>query len=110
MASEDPIAKYQDALSALDAAERAAQTVVGIVIDVGNKLARNWKRVTVANADPPIPFPVGAVTDSVNASTWPTAQELGQAMAAWHTARHEARNAWSAIPAERRVGIQGPPD
>ena len=101
----NPIADYQQAVKNLETATREAQRIADVVVDVGTKL-RNWKRVSVANSG--IGFPTGHDI-SVDASMWPTAQKVGEAIAQYHSAWTAAHNAWSAIPADNRAGLQPPP-
>ena len=103
--ASDAIGIYQDALKAVEEAEREAERVVGYIRDAAGKLG-DWKGVVVANTG--VGFPIGR-TRSINADQWPTAMQLAEALAAYHSSISGARNAYGAIPSDRRHGIQPPP-
>jgi hypothetical protein len=46
---------------------------------------------------------------AIDASTWPTASELANALAAWQEAAEIARTAWARLPAQLRSGVPPPP-
>ena len=109
MTTEDPIAKYQDALTALAAAEREADGLAQVVVAAGLKL-RGWRGVGFSNGKPPVSFPPDVLrADSINVSDFPTGQQLAEALASWHQAKHAAQNAFGQVPRDRRVGLQEPP-
>jgi hypothetical protein len=101
---------YQAALRAMQGAEKEADKVARIIRNAGSALA-NWKQVVVSNVSG-IGFPteliIGSNDQSINASEWPTALKLSQALAAYHTARHEAQSAFARLTPEQRTGL-GPP-
>jgi hypothetical protein len=39
---------------------------------------------------------------------WPTPQELGEALIAWHTVVAEAKHAWELVPDTLRAGLRPP--
>lgn len=107
MATIDPIAHYQEAIRTLETTHQLAIQLVGTIREASDKLY-NWSEVRISNVD--VPFPIELpLTSTINADHWPTMQELAEALSAWHRARHEVDNAWRAIPAERRTGLQAPP-
>jgi hypothetical protein len=46
---------------------------------------------------------------SVNGNDWPTAEAIQQKLAQWHVARTAMHTTWSAVPADRKAGLIGPP-
>ena len=106
--STDPIATYQEALRNLDVATRQAERIVGVVTAAGSKLC-DWKQVSMSNIDLGFPPEVTLSGHSINAREWPTAQELGEALANWHQAHQAVERAWRMIPSDRRMGLQPPP-
>ena len=102
----DEIAHWQEALRNLEAANREAERIVRIIHNASASLD-DWKDATVSNIG--VSFPIGLpIEKAINAKEWPAAQELAEALASWHTAAHEVRNAWSAIPMTEKKGLAGP--
>lgn len=105
--TEDPVRRYLDALKKVQQARAKVERVVGVVTDAGKKLGK-WQEVSVSDVN--VGFPAELLGGpSISGREWPTAQELAEALAAWHNARHEARNAWSGVPGPDRSGLQSPP-
>lgn len=102
----DPFNAYQEALKNLESAQRKVETYVGEIKDAASKLTR-WDEVTIGNVGD-ISFPPEAMVASINAEKLPTAKQLAEALSEWHKARHSVNNAWSAIPKDRRLGLQPP--
>ena len=104
------VEKYQDALYKLTQAEEAVTRVVGAFRGIASGL-RDWKRVMVANASGgwPPEIALNPSVPSISADDVPTGQQLADVLQAWHKARGEAQDAYSAIPAERRTGLSPPP-
>jgi hypothetical protein len=48
------------------------------------------------------PKEVTMVGRSIDASTWPTARQLADTLAAWHETAEVARTAWAHLPRETR--------
>jgi len=102
----DRIQAYQEALKKLEVTTRQVEHYVGEIQNGATKL-RNWESVVISNSG--VGFPAEAHGESIDANTWPSAQQLAEALSEWHKARHTVNNAWSAIPEERRTGLQPPP-
>ena len=96
----DPIHSYQDALRALDEANRDAERIVNIIIDAGKKLDQNWRRVMISGSNIGFPAEVPYGQIHISADKWPTANQLADALAAWHNARHAFHE--RALEAHRR--------
>jgi len=104
--SSDPVAAYQDALSKLKSATAATEAVVRVVVDAGKKLER-WRGTVIASVGGGYPLEL-ARAPGINARDWPSAATLHKALTDWHEANTAVRNAWNAIPQERRVGLTPP--
>ena len=104
----DPIGKYQEALGELAKATHEAESIVAVVVAAGDALRKNWANVVVENSNVGFPAELtfGGVP-SINASNWPSAQALAEALAAFHTALPIATNAWNAVP--NKASLQPPP-
>ena len=104
----DLIGAYQDALKSLTNARGEAERVANIIVDAGVKLHK-WEVVMISNGQRGFPPEIALPgSGSINRSTWPTADQLENALADYHQALHSAQNAWSAIPSESRIGLQEP--
>lgn len=99
------IRAYQEALQKLEVVQHQAVNLASIVVRASEAL-EHWQEVTVSNSG--IRFPPEAHVYSIDAKTWPTAQQLGEVLSSWHQMRHEMRNKWSAVPQDRRVGLRPP--
>ncbi|HEX6031454.1 MAG TPA: hypothetical protein VFY90_08475 [Tepidiformaceae bacterium] len=67
---------------------------------------RDWKDAGVSNLGHQYPPSVKTFLDG---KTWPSAQEIGDRLVAWHAANEETRSAWAEVPAELQSGLQKPP-
>lgn len=107
----DPVARYQEAIAKVEASEAKAKSVVAIVVDAGRKLGK-WQDVMVNNAGDGVGYPaemgLNANTPTINAHTWPSANDIHEALSAYHVAKSEAMHAWVAIPADRKKGLNPP--
>ena len=63
----------------------------------------------VVHAGAGFPKEVTMVGRSIDASTWPTAQQLADTLATWHEAAEIARTAWARLPRETRSSMPPPP-
>lgn len=84
------------------------ERIVAIVSDAAHKL-RNYTNVLVSNSDAGFPPEVACGGQSINGRDWPSSQQLAEALAAYHSTRHDAQNAWRAIPDSLRKVVQEPP-
>jgi len=100
----DPIAEYQTATQKFEAAVRKAEQVVQTITDAAAKL-RDWRHVGVSNINVGLPLTANAI----NGAIWPTAQQLAEALADYHSTLHEVGNAYRRIPTQQRQVIQPPP-
>ena len=71
--------------------------MIKVISDGANKL-RDYERVGVSNSSVGFPPEVTFTGESINASEWPSAQNLAEALSAYHETRHEATNAGGAVP------------
>lgn len=100
----DPIREYLDARQTLEEATRRTQSAV-TRIEVAAERLRRWREVVTPSAGG---FPIEMV-NALSIDPWPTAQEVGNLLKAWHQAKREADNAWQGVPEGHRYGLQPPP-
>jgi len=105
----DPVAEYQSALTALQAAESNAESIAKSIAAVGIK-ASHWKTLMISNTDVRFPMEIGLNPQhvSIDFNQWPSISEFRDALQTYHDLRSEIKNAWSRIPADRRVGLSAP--
>jgi hypothetical protein len=103
--TENPVARYLDAIEALEQAAAEADRLAETVHDASVKL-KNWREVNFVNVDAQGAAGRGGTID---AREWPSAEQLAGAVALWHARQTEVRAAWEAVPPNRRAGLQ-PPD
>ena len=108
--ASDPISNYQQALQSFEAAQRRVQSLVQIIDQAALHL-RNWQRVIVSNSRHSFPTGIGTTSNaSINAQTWPTGDQIGEALSQYHSLLHEAGNAYRQIPESQKAVVQPPPD
>ena len=103
----DPISNYQKALRDVESSRRKAEDLVTLINDASAKLQRDWERVSVTDVQ------VGfspAQDVHVNGRTWPSAQQLAEALAGYRTAVLDAGNAYRQIPEGQRGVVTPPPE
>lgn len=105
--ASNPITEYQTALRNFNRAKNHAETLVNTIAEAAAKL-QNWRTVRVSNVN--VGFPVDiSISNSINANQWPTAQQLAEALADYHSRLHEVGNAYRRIPEDQREVVQPPP-
>lgn len=103
-----PEATYREALDNLQQQEQEVLHMVKIVQDAAKSLER-WPAVHVAHSGAGFPKEVTMVGRVIDGSLWPTAAQLGDTLAAWHSAAEAARVAWAHVPREARPTLPPPP-
>ena len=109
--AEDPIRKYIDAKRELDSLTEKVKKLQRFIEDVGNAL-RNPFRFMVSNVSvgfPPEVAMAGGIP-TLNASEWPTAQQIAELLSSLHKAYHNALNAFMGIPEPDRKNVAPLPD
>lgn len=99
---------YLNALRTVQQCERDVLRVVATIQDASKSLER-WPAVHVAHAGAGFPKDVTMMGRRIDASTWPTGQQLGETLSAWHAATEAARVAWGRVPREERREFPPPP-
>lgn len=107
--ADDPVHAYLNARAEFEKADQAVDRLRDIVFAAGNHLAKSRYKLSVSNGPPGYGYPMGVLgTDaSINATTWPTAEELTKATSEWHSAYEKVKSAWNNLPA--KTGLQPPP-
>jgi len=107
--SEDPIRKYLDAKSELDATYSKVQKLQTIITDVASALNKPYSFM-VSNVGVGFPPEVAmARVPSLNADDWPSAKQLAETLASLHNAYKQVENSWMAIPQVDRKNLTPPP-
>lgn len=100
------IRAYLDARKELDRSADRVEKIASLVHDASKKL-RGWRRVGISGAKTHhIPPEVQVGNQVINASDWPTLQQLSEAPSGWHEANARPRDAYMAIPKHDRGGLQ----
>jgi hypothetical protein len=109
--SESAIAAYQTAIGQLQAAQKQVEQYVRIIEHAAGLLNRDgWKTAMMSNVQGGFPAEIAfSRREGINGSDWPTAQQLADALVAWHNAKQAVKNAYQAIHASERSVVQ-PPD
>ena len=111
MAPDDPVEAYQNSLTKLKYAEDDAKRVVQTVEDIAQKLrGHSWRTVMLANLhDVRFPADFDPARPSIDCNSWPTPEQIRDAIQAYHDARLASKNAWGHVPTDRRQGLRPPP-
>jgi hypothetical protein len=99
---------YLDALGSLQQREQEVLRIVTTIQGAAKKLER-WQAVHVAHAGAGFPKKVTMTGRAIDASMWPTAWQLADTLATWHSAAEVARVAWSHVPQAERPKLPPPP-
>lgn len=104
----DPVGCYLGALVEVQERERG---VLRIVTTIGQaaKALEHWRAVYIEHSGAGFPKEVTMAGRAIDASTWPTAWELADTLAAWQEAAETARAAWARLPREMRARVPPPP-
>lgn len=103
-----PSETYLDAVRNLQQHEREALRLVTTIQGAAKSLER-WQAVHVAHAGAGFPKEVTMTGRLIDASSWPTGRQLGDTLAAWHSAAETARVAWGHVPQAERAELPRPP-
>ena len=108
--SDDPIRDYLDARKAFEEATGRVDEIRKVIHDAEAMLGRGYYLSTMTNAGG-MGFPAEAYgISSIDYKTWPTADEIGQALADWHDGYNALKNTYRAIPGPEQSGVQPPPE
>lgn len=100
--------RYLDALRELQEREGEVLRIVTTIQRAAKDL-EHWPAVCVVHAGAGFPKEVTMAGRAIDASTWPTARQLADALAAWHETAEIARTAWARLPKETRSSLPSPP-
>jgi nucleotide-binding universal stress UspA family protein len=99
---------YLDAMRNVQEREREVLRVITTIQEAAKRLER-WQAVHVTHAGAGFPKEVTMTGRMIDAASWPTGRQLGDTLAAWHSATEAARVTWAHIPHERRADLPPPP-
>jgi hypothetical protein len=77
----DPIRNYLDSVANLEHVSANAKRMISVVLNVAAALQRNPLGVMFSNTVTGMPMSVGTERPIANASDWPTAEQIQQALA-----------------------------
>lgn len=105
--ANDPISDYLKAFKELGEARRRAQVFIDVISNAAFKFEKEWRRVSVTDVGN---VEWGIAQDlHINGGSWPTAQELAEALAEYRKAVLAAGNAFRSIPESQRGVVAAPP-
>jgi nucleotide-binding universal stress UspA family protein len=107
-AVQHPRDAYERAVRGVSESERNVLRLVAMIREAAKHLER-WQAVHVTHAGVGFPKEVTMTGPSIDATEWPTARHLADALAAWHEALEDARAAWTHLSPAERVGLSPPP-
>jgi nucleotide-binding universal stress UspA family protein len=99
---------YLETLHSVQQCEREVVRVVTTVQEAAKCLER-WEAVHVAHAGAGFPKEVTMAGRVIDAASWPTARQLADTLADWHSSAEAARVAWGRVPPEERSTLPPPP-
>ena len=102
---------YEAAVAKLRLATLGTESLVAIVRDAAAKLT-NWKTAHFSNIDPDTHGGYGPrafrLDQAINASTWPSAVDIHNALTAWNAAADAVIAAWTALSPQEQRGREHP--
>jgi hypothetical protein len=106
----DPIRSYLDAITRLDEAKAKVDNLRYLVEQTGQNLRHPYLFI-VSNAGVSFPSEVAmSKVPTMNASDWPSARQIAEALASLHTAHDKARNAFYALSESDRKNVAPLPE
>lgn len=99
---------YVATLRTLEECEREVLRITATVRQAAKNLD-HWRAVHVAHGGVGFPKEVTMMGRAIDATSWPTGRQLGETLAAWHSAAEAARVAWTRVPPAERSGLSPPP-
>jgi hypothetical protein len=99
---------YLEALRGVEQCEREALRLVAIIHEASKSLER-WQAVHVAHSGAGFPKEVTMTGRVIDAASWPTARQLADTLASWHSSAETARVAWDRVPRQERAQLPPPP-
>jgi hypothetical protein len=82
-----------------------------LVSGVGRSLVQQRARFSFSNTGQGLPMEAMTSRDSVSAdgNSWPTAQQIMEALAEWHQSKSNVQNTWGSLTADQKAALQPPP-
>lgn len=90
----DPLIEYDNAQRRRDQATNKCDRLREIVMKAADAL-RDWRVAAVSNINIPLP---SSTRTSIDAKTWPTAQQIAETLAEFHAADHALDSAIRRLP------------
>jgi hypothetical protein len=99
---------YRKAFAEYQEARERVREVVGIVRDVADLLKDHPQRFQFKNAPSHRSNP-GTPVSNIDASSWPTAGDIQNAISVWDSLFNAMQAAWQRIPPPERIALETPP-
>ena len=114
--ADDPLSHYVRARGNFARAEQDLDRYAARVQAIARRFTQDPRRFGFAGFKPSLPGEVVAASrarragrsDIVPAHEWPTAEQIQQAVVAWHAAREAVAAAYAAIPRSQRAAVVPP--
>lgn len=101
--THETVRRYRAAHRERDRRAEAVLRRIG-TIQQAARMLEHWQTVEVANVGLGFPKEISMLGRTIDATAWPNAPELAEALVAWHEANQTVLDAWNALePAERRA-------
>ena len=114
MTTDEPVSRYMDSRNKYALASNDVVKLGERIKEAGEHLSGNPHRMIVSNIKGGGPgFPGEVAMDPsafrLNASLWPTAEQIADTLKALWDAHKESRQEWAAIPKQHRLDLPPPP-
>ena len=103
----DEIKAYLDARNEFGKARRDLYDLAAIISEVANYLRMQPPRISFSDTGIDLQTEV-RITHTISADEWKSALDIQKLLARYYEARNNVRNAWSAVPQDRKVGLPSP--
>jgi hypothetical protein len=98
---------FSAAMAELDAATAVVKNMIQL-IENGARVLQKWQTVAVVNIPEGNSLPGIRPSGTINGLTWPTAQELGDALTRYHAALKKAQHAWTPLSDQIKQSVPRP--
>ncbi len=109
--SEDPIRRYSDVTKEFNAAYSRVREYGSIIADVGRYLNNKPYDLGVSNTGVGLPPEMAMVEKecTLNASNWPSAEQIAEALASLYEKRKQVEVIWASLSSTDKA-LVNPPD
>ena len=107
---DEQVVEYLDARDTFLKLDKKVDDLAAKISNVGHTLL-NWRSMFLfsdCKTNLPAVFLRDLQDKNYSASNWPTAKQINDVLAVWHTSRNRQKQLWKKIPLELRKNLESP--